>query len=105
MSKLAVVSVCFVCSMSGATTIVEKSCSDWNISRKANLSTVVQREWVYGYLSGLRDMLKLKTGQEFTALLPANEVIVSQLNQYCESHPQDSVNKAAIELFNRALSE
>lgn len=105
MSRLTVVIAYFVCSMSFATTMVEKTCSDWNTSRKANLSTVVQREWVYGYLSGLRDMLKLKTGQEISALLPANEEIVSQLNQFCEAHPQDSVNKAAIELFNRALGE
>lgn len=82
-----------------------RACSAWNTARKANLSTVVQREWVYGYLSGFSDALKIHTGKDMYALLPANEDIVSQLNIYCEAHPQESVNKALHLLIDRLFEQ
>lgn len=82
-----------------------KPCSEWNISRKANLSTVVQREWLHGYLSGLSEALKMQTGQDIYRYLPVSEEIVSRVNNFCESRPQNSVNDAALGLFNQVLGD
>ena len=94
-----------MCGTSFSMAMTVKPCSEWNISRKANLSTVVQREWLYGYLSGWSEALKLQTGQDIYRFLPVSEEIVSRLNSYCELHPQNSVNDAALELFNRVLDD
>lgn len=80
-----------------------RPCSGWNTARKANLSTVVQREWVYGYLAGWRDALKTHANKDIDSLLPANEDIVSQINTYCESNPQNSVNDALRVLVDTTL--
>ena len=80
-----------------------KPCSGWNTARKANLSTVVQREWVYGYLAGWRDALKTHANKDIDSLLPANEDIVSQINTYCELNPQNSVNNALRVLVDTTL--
>lgn len=79
---------------------IDRPCSGWNTARKANLSTVVQREWVYGYLSGLSEAFSSLEGKHSNIDLPANEEIVSQLNTYCELHPQATVNQAARRLFD-----
>lgn len=78
-----------------------RPCSDWNTARKANLSTVVQREWVYGYLSGLRDAILVHAKQDIYGLLPTNENIVSLVNAHCESQPHDTVNNALKSLLDR----
>ena len=85
--------------------MTHRPCSGWNTARKANLSTVVQREWVYGYLSGFGEALKTHTGKDIYGLLPANEDIVSQLNNYCEAHPQDTVNNAIRLLIARLIEQ
>lgn len=77
-----------------------RPCSGWNTARKANLSTVVQREWVYGYLTGMVDTLKTLQSEDVLSLLPANEEIVSRLNTYCETQPESTVNQGINELFN-----
>ena len=95
----------FSCGVCFSMDMTPRPCSAWNTARKANLSTVVQREWVNGYLSGFSDALKTHTGKDIYGLLPANEDIVSQLNNYCESHPQDSVNKALHLLIDRLFKQ
>ena len=77
----------------------DRPCEGWNTARKANLSTVVQREWVYGYLAGLSEAHRLHTGQDIAVRLPNTEAIVSHMNQFCESHPNASVVQAAQDLF------
>jgi hypothetical protein len=96
---------CFSCGVCFSMDMTPRPCSGWNTARKANLSTVVQREWVYGYLTGLSDTLKTHAGKDIHGLLPANEDIVSQLNNYCEIHPQDSVNKALLVLIDRLFEQ
>jgi hypothetical protein len=78
-----------------------RPCSGWNTARKANLSTVVQREWVYGYLMGMSDALKTQNSEDIFGLLPANEEIVLRLNTYCEQQPNSTVNQGARELFDQ----
>ncbi|MSQ65119.1 MAG: hypothetical protein EXR37_01995 [Limnohabitans sp.] len=82
-----------------------RPCSAWNTARKANLSSVVQREWLYGYLSGMSDQEMTLSSKNMYELLPANEDIVVFLNNYCEQQPQSSVNQAACELFNSLRSK
>ncbi|MFM7698871.1 MAG: hypothetical protein ACKO5X_09565 [Limnohabitans sp.] len=86
--------------MSFSMDTMPKSCSGWNTARKANLSTVVQREWVFGYISGLRDALLTHSNKEIYGLLPANENIVLFVNAYCESQPQSTVNDAVRHLID-----
>jgi len=93
---------CFSCHVFSMDT-TPRPCSGWNTARKANLSTVVQREWVYGYLAGWRDALKTHANKDIDSLLPANEDIVSQINTYCESNPQNSVNNALRVLVDTTL--
>jgi hypothetical protein len=95
----------FSCSVCFAMDMTHRPCSGWNTARKANLSTVVQREWVYGYLSGFSEALKTHAGKDIYRLLPANEDIVSQLNNYCEAHPQDTVNNAIRLLIDRLIEQ
>ncbi len=78
-----------------------RPCTGWNTARKANLSTVVQREWVYGYLTGMVDTLKTLKSEDVLSLFPANEEIVSRLNTYCESQPESTVNQGIKELFKQ----
>jgi hypothetical protein len=91
---------CFSCHVFSMET-TPRPCSDWNTARKANLSTVVQREWVYGYLSGLRDAILAHAKQDIYGLLPTNENIVSLVNAHCESQPHDTVNNALKSLLDR----
>jgi len=78
-----------------------RPCSGWNTARKANLSTVVQREWLFGYLTGMSDALKALSSEDVFGLLPANEDIVASLNTYCENQPESTVNQGAQALFNQ----
>ena len=78
-----------------------RTCIGWNTARKANLSTVVQREWVFGYLTGMSDALKALSSEDVFGLLPANEDIVARLNAYCENQPESTVNQGAQALFNQ----
>jgi hypothetical protein len=80
---------------------IDRPCQGWNTARKANLSTVVQREWVYGYLAGLSEAHRLNTGQDMAQQLPNTEAIVSHMNQFCESHPEASVVQGALDLFTQ----
>ena len=82
-----------------------RPCTDWNTARKANLSSVVQREWAYGYLSGLSDAYKLQHGTDIYSLLPTHEAILAVLNQYCEQHPQATVDAALRDLFYQLRPE
>ena len=68
---------------------------------QANLSNVVQREWVNGYLTGMSDALKVLSSEDVVGLLPANEDIVASLNAYCENQPESTVNQGAQALFNQ----
>ena len=78
-----------------------RPCSGWNSARKANLSNVVQREWVNGYLTGMSDALKVLSSEDVVGSLPANEDIVASLNAYCENQPESTVNQGAQALFNQ----
>jgi hypothetical protein len=78
-----------------------RPCSGWNTARKANLSTVVQREWLFGYLTGMSDALKALSSEDVFGLLPANEDIVASLNTYCENQPESTINQGAQALFNQ----
>ena len=78
-----------------------RPCSGWNTARKANLSTVVQREWVYGYLTGMSDALKALNSEDVFGLLPANEDVVARLNAFCEKQPESTVNQGVQALFNQ----
>ena len=95
------VSFCLFASEVHAMDTAARPCSAWNTARKANLSSVVQREWVYGYLSGLSDAAKANNGVDMYAQLPANESIVEWLNQHCEQQANSTVDAALRELFNR----
>jgi hypothetical protein len=94
-----------VCLLAGdlqAMDLSARPCSAWNTARKANLSSVVQREWVFGYLSGLSDAAQNQSGQHMYAALPANEAIVAHIHQHCEQQPDSSVDAAAREVFERS---
>jgi hypothetical protein len=78
-----------------------RPCSGWNTARKANLSTVVQREWVYGYLTGMSDALKALNSEDVFGLLPANEDVVARLNAFCEKQPESTVNQGVQALINQ----
>jgi len=88
-----------LCHQAQALDATPRPCSGWNTARKANLSTVVQREWVYGYLNGMVDAFKALKSEDVLSMLPANEEIVSRLNTYCESQPESTVNQGIKELF------
>jgi len=96
--------LCIACFFSNGTFALDlpiRPCSAWNTARKANLSTVVQREWVYGYLTGMSDALKALSSEDVFALLPPNENTVAYLNSYCENQPESSVNQGAQSLFDQ----
>ena len=90
-----------LCHQAQALDATPRTCTGWNTARKANLSTVVQREWVFGYLTGMSDALKALSSEDVFGLLPANEDIVARLNSYCENQPESTVNQGAQALFNQ----
>jgi hypothetical protein len=61
---LALVFASVVASMAWAEALPSRSCEAWNTARKANLSTAVQREWLFGYVNGWRDAQLAQTGQD-----------------------------------------
>ena len=98
--KFFLIFACFLSSGTFALDLPIRPCSAWNTARKANLSTVVQREWAYGYLNGMSDELKVQTDEDVFHLLPSNEDIVSRLNTFCELQPESTVNQAVRALFD-----
>jgi hypothetical protein len=92
---------CFFATHVQAMDITPRPCEAWNTARKANLSSVVQREWAFGYLSGLSEATQAQSGHNMYALLPSNEAIVSLLNQHCEQQPSSTVDTALRQLFNQ----
>ena len=84
------VSFCLFASEVHAMDTAARPCSAWNTARKANLSSVVQR-----------DAAKANNGVDMYAQLPANESIVEWLNQHCEQQANSTVDAALRELFNR----
>lgn len=92
---------CLLAAQLPAMEITPRTCEAWNTARKANLSSVVQREWAFGYLSGLSEAVQTQTGQNMYVLLPSNEAIISRLNQHCEQQPNSTVDAALRQLFNQ----
>lgn len=70
-----------------------RSCQDWNTARKANLSSAVQREWLFGYVNGWRDAQQFDTGKSDQAPLKTEDII-EQTNVFCESHPEKNANES-----------
>jgi hypothetical protein len=79
-----------------------RSCDAWNTARKANLSSAVQREWLFGYLNGWRDAQLAQKGQDIFQTLPAVESLIEKANAFCEAHPTAVVNQSISALLNGA---
>jgi hypothetical protein len=76
-----------------------RSCEAWNTARKANLSTAVQREWLFGYVNGWRDAQLAQTGQDIYPTMPSVEVLLEKTNAYCEAQPQGNVGQSVTPLL------
>lgn len=70
-----------------------RTCEAWNTARKANLSSAVQREWLFGYVNGWRDAQLAQTGQDLFQTMPAVETLIEKANVFCEREPGASVNE------------
>jgi len=71
-----------------------RSCEAWNTARKANLSTAVQREWLFGYVNGWRDAQLAQTGQDVFQSMPSVETLIEKTNAYCQVQPQANVGQS-----------
>jgi hypothetical protein len=81
-------------SLAHADNIQTRTCETWNTARKANLSTAVQREWLFGYVNGWRDAQLAQTGQDLFQAMPSLEVLIEKTNVFCEAQPQANVGKS-----------
>ncbi len=70
-----------------------RTCDAWNTARKANLSSAVQREWLFGYVNGWRDAQLAQNGQDIFQTMPAVETLIEKANVFCEREPGASVNE------------
>jgi hypothetical protein len=82
-----------------AEALPSRSCESWNTARKANLSTAVQREWLFGYVNGWRDAQLAQTGQDIYQTMPSVEVLLDKTNAYCEAQPQSNVGQSVTKLL------
>lgn len=96
---LALVLTSVVASMAWAEALPSRSCEAWNTARKANLSTAVQREWLFGYVNGWRDAQLAQTGQDIYQTMPSVEVLLEKTNAYCEAQPQANVGQSVTKLL------
>ncbi len=71
-----------------AQSLTPRTCEAWNTARKANLSSAVQREWLFGYLNGWRDAQLASQGPDVFQTMPAVEVLIEKANVFCEANPQ-----------------
>ncbi|NDC61191.1 MAG: hypothetical protein EBZ60_04135 [Betaproteobacteria bacterium] len=71
-----------------------RQCQAWNTARKANLSTAVQREWLFGYVNGYRDAQLAASGKDLFETIPALEVLIEKTNAFCEQQPDAKVSQA-----------
>ncbi len=71
-----------------------RTCEAWNTARKANLSSAVQREWLFGYLNGWRDAQLASNGPDIFQTMPSVESLIEKANAFCEQEPGAQVNKA-----------
>lgn len=81
-----------------------RTCDAWNTARKANLSSAVQREWLFGYLNGWRDAQLAFKGTDVFQSLPAVEVLIDRANVFCESNPQSAVDQSITAVL-RAITD
>ena len=70
-----------------------RTCEAWNTARKANLSSAVQREWLFGYLNGWRDAQLAQNGQDIFQTMPAVETLIEKANAFCEQDSGAQVNQ------------
>ncbi len=77
-----------------------RTCDAWNTARKANLSSAVQREWLFGYLNGWRDAQLALNGTDVFQTLPAVEILIEKTNGFCEKDPAAAVNQVMGKLIN-----
>jgi hypothetical protein len=96
---LALVLASVVASMAWAEALPSRNCEAWNTARKANLSTAVQREWLFGYVNGWRDAQLVQTGQDIYQTMPSVEVLLEKTNAYCEAQPQANVGQSVTKLL------
>jgi hypothetical protein len=96
---LALVLASVVANMAWAEALPSRSCEAWNTARKANLSTAVQREWLFGYVNGWRDAQLVQTGQDIYQTMPSVEVLLEKTNAYCEAQPQANVGQSVTKLL------
>ena len=71
-----------------------RTCEAWNTARKANLSSAVQREWLFGYVNGWRDAQLAQNGPDIFQTMPAVETLIEKANAFCEHEPDAKVNQA-----------
>ena len=71
-----------------------RTCEAWNTARKANLSSAVQREWLFGYLNGWRDAQLALNGQDMFQTMPSVEILIEKANAFCEQTPSAPVTQA-----------
>lgn len=77
-----------------------RTCEAWNTARKANLSSAVQREWLFGYLNGWRDAQLAQKGQDIFQTMPAVEGLIEKANAFCEQEPGAQVNQVMRSLLS-----
>lgn len=99
MGWLALLLASMVANMAWAEALPSRSCEAWNTARKANLSTAVQREWLFGYVNGWRDAQLAQTGQDIYQTMPSVEVLLEKTNAYCEAQPQGNVGQSVTPLL------
>ena len=75
------------------------TCDARNPARKANLSTAVQREWLFGYVNGWRDAQLAFAGKDVFETMPALEVLIEKTNAFCEQQPEAKVNQVLARLL------
>jgi hypothetical protein len=81
------------CTALHAQNLQSRTCEAWNTARKANLSTAVQREWLFGYVNGWRDAQLAFAGKDVFETMPALEVLIEKTNAFCEQQPDAKVNQ------------
>ena len=82
-----------------AQNLQSRTCEAWNTARKANLSTAVQREWLFGYVNGWRDAQLAFAGKDVFETMPALEVLIEKTNAFCEQQAEAKVNQVLARLL------
>jgi hypothetical protein len=101
LSALLCLAALFCPPSASAQALQARTCEAWNTARKANLSSAIQREWLFGYLNGWRDAHMASNSADIFLTMPAVESLIEKANAFCEQEPGSQVNQIIFKLLQR----